>query len=194
MTLHPQGIKGLWKSGLVLDWHTIDSVCVGENEFGFPIFETTRSEIGELLYQFKYHNNQEALKLLLETACRYLDKAKGKFDVVIPIPPSKPSRTVTAQIAKGLAKCLNAQYCGDILQKRASTEELKSVREPERREELLSKAFSISSSNISDQVVLLVDDLFRSGATLEAATKVVKKQGKAAAVYVFAVTRTRVNR
>lgn len=69
-TLNPQGIKGTWKSGIVSDWHTIDSVCVGENEFGHPIFETTRSEIGELMYRFKYRNDAEALKQLFSIACK----------------------------------------------------------------------------------------------------------------------------
>lgn len=194
MTLHPQGIKGPWKSGIVLDWHTIDSVCVGENEFGYPIFETTRSEIGELLYKFKYRHDQAAFDQLIFWACKYLEKAKGKFDAVMAIPPSNPTRTVTAQIASGLAACLKSQYIQDGLQKVALTEELKSVQDPDRRKEILSGAFQADSSKISGKSVLLVDDLYRSGSTLEAATNVTYSQGKAKAVYVFAVTRTRVNR
>lgn len=194
MTLHPQGIRGPWKSGVVLDWHTIDSVCVGENEFGHPIFETTRSEIGELLYRFKYRHDQTAFDQLIFSACKYLEKAKGKFDAVLPIPPSNPTRTVTAQIASALSACLNSRYIQGALQKVALTEELKTVQDTERRKEMLSGTFQADPSKIAGKSVLLVDDLYRSGATLEAATNVVYAQGKATAVYVFAVTRTRVNR
>ncbi len=194
MKLHPQGIKGLWKSGIVLDWHTIDSVRVGENEFGHPIFETTRSEIGELLYRFKYRNDSDALRQPLSAACEHLAKAKGKFDIVAPIPPSNPSRTVTAQIARGLAECLGGAYGGDAIVSRGSINDLKSVHDPDRRKELLAGAFRASPNALTGTTVLLVDDLFRSGATLEAATKAAYEQGHAHAVYVFAVTRTRVNR
>jgi hypothetical protein len=40
--LCPQGVKGPWKAGIVLDWHTLASQVIGENEFGHPIFDTQR--------------------------------------------------------------------------------------------------------------------------------------------------------
>lgn len=195
MQLHPQGIQGLWKSGIILDWHTIDSVCVGENEFGHPIFETTRSEIGELLYRAKYHNDSAALKKLLSESCKCLAKAKGKFDIVAPIPPSKPGRNTTAQIAQGLAECLGGIYGGNAIGwKRRPEQEIKSVQEPEKRKVLLENALIASPDMLNGKIILLTDDLFRSGATLEAATKAAYEQGHASEVYVFAVTRTRRNR
>ncbi|HSB73357.1 MAG TPA: phosphoribosyltransferase family protein [Candidatus Methylomirabilis sp.] len=39
--------------------------------------------------------------------------------------------------------------------------------------------------------VLLVDDLYRSGATLNAVTEALRTKGKVSAVYAFAPTRTR---
>ncbi len=194
MMLHPQGIEGPWRSGIILDWHIIDSVFVGENEFGYSMFDTTRSEIGELLYQFKYRGDQAAFEKLIHATCNYLDKKKEKYDVVIPIPPSSSSRTVTAQIARGLATCLNTQYVQDGVHKVRRTEELKSIYDPDRRREILAGAFQAASDKISGKTVLLVDDLYGSGATFGEATKVVYEQGGASAVDVFAVTRTRVNR
>jgi predicted amidophosphoribosyltransferase len=41
--------------------------------------------------------------------------------------------------------------------------------------------------------ILLVDDLVRSGATLNAVTRLLKTEGGAAAVFVLALTRTRSN-
>ena len=194
MTLHPQGIKGSWRSGIILDWHTIDSKCIGENEFGHPIFETTRSDIGELLYRFKYKNDKGALKELLSLTCKFLVTTKGQFEVFVPIPSSNPKRTVTKQIARGLAQCLEGQYCDSAITKQGATEELKNVNDPDRRRELLSGVFRAAPEFLNGKIVLLVDDLYRSGATLEAATKVAYEHGHAKAVYVFAVTRTRVNR
>jgi competence protein ComFC len=59
--LHLQGVKGPWTAGIGLDWHTTGSQLIGEDESGQLIFETQRSEIGELLYQLRYRNDQTAL-------------------------------------------------------------------------------------------------------------------------------------
>jgi predicted amidophosphoribosyltransferase len=194
MTLHPQAIDGPWKAGIVLDWHTVDSRLAGEDSHGHPIFDTTRSEIGELLYQFKYRANQVALASLLRLALGRLATARGRFQLVVPIPPSNPSRTVTRQIAEGLATGLGAPCSLTALRKTVATEELKSIADPARRKEMLSGALVADPRQMRDRSVLLVDDLYRSGATLEAATEAAYAQGRAAAVYVFAVTRTRVHR
>lgn len=178
----------------MLDWHTVDSKHAGENEFGHPVFDTTRSEIGELLYQFKYRSNGKALNQLLALAMERMARAKGKFDLVLPVPPSNPLRTITQQIAAGLAAGLSAPTSVTALIKVRATDELKSVADPARRRELLSGVFAADPAQIQGKSILLVDDLYRSGATLEAATEAAYAQGKASAVYVFAVTRTRVNR
>lgn len=195
MQLHPQGVRGPWKSGIVLDWHTIDSKCVGENEFGHPIFETTRSELGELLYRFKYKNDQAALAPLVEAAARYLEKAKDRFRLLVPVPPSNLARKdpPTILIAQGIGKLLSIEVVTDAIRKTVSTPQLKSVHDPEKRQELLAGAHVADPDKLNGKSILLVDDLYRSGATMAAITKVAYDQGKVSAVYVFALTRTRVN-
>lgn len=195
MVLHPQGIKGPWQTGIVLDWHTVASQVIGQNEFGHPIFDNTRSEIGELLYQFKYRNDQNALQQIVRATIEYLgDKVKGRIDVILPVPPSNPTRTVTSQIAQGLATGLGVGFSHTALTKSKNTNELKSVTDPEERKKALEGAFKADKQQLEGKSVLLVDDVYRSGATLSAATEVVAGQGKAKAVYVLAITRTRVHR
>ena len=195
MELHPQGISGPWKAGIVLDWHTVGSQIIGRNEFGFPIFDNTRSEIGEQLYRFKYKNDQNALTEILKASVQYLSAhSKGKFDLIIPIPPSHSTRTVTKQLAQGLAQSFSTNYSDKALIKTKSTSELKSVTDPEIRKSMLTGVFQADTSKIKGKNILLVDDLYRSGATLESATEVIMTQGQAQAVYVLAITRTRVDR
>jgi competence protein ComFC len=55
----PRQLFGKWKAGYALDVHTLSSVPIGSDEFGHMQFETTRSEIGELLYRLKYRSDQE---------------------------------------------------------------------------------------------------------------------------------------
>ena len=193
--IHPQGVRGPWKAGIVLDWHTVGSQMIGHNEFGHPIFDNQRSEIGELLYKFKYRNDQVALAGILSSTIEYLaERARGKFDLILPIPPSNASRTVTQRIAEGLAAGLNTAYSDSALVKIKSTNELKSVADPEVRKEMLRDAFQVDKAQVESKAVLLVDDLYRSGATLEAAAEAVGSQGNPKAVYVLAITRTRVHR
>jgi len=195
MMLHPQGVKGPWQAGIVLDWHTVASQVIGQNEFGHPIFDNTRSELGELLYQFKYQGDQSALKKILSATVEYLhERANGRFDLIVPVPPSNQARTVTSQLAKGLAIGLGTGFSATALVKTKNTSELKSVSDPEIRKQILDDAFRADNQQVASKTVLLVDDLYRSGATLEAATAALTTQGGAKSVYVLAVTRTRVHR
>lgn len=195
MQLHPQGINGTWQAGIVLDWHTVGSQIVGQNEFGYPIFDNKRSEIGEQLYRFKYKNDQNALSEILKASIRYLGThSRGKFDLILPIPPSDITRTVTKQLAQGLAKGFSSVHSDTALIKTRSTTELKSVTDPEVRKNMLNGVFQADPAQIKGKNVLLVDDLYRSGATLESATEATISQGQAKTVYVLAITRTRVHR
>ena len=192
--LHPEYVEGAWKKGITLDVQTLESHAVGEDELGRPVFNTRRSELGELLYLFKYQSDQRALEQILAIVTDHLSKTKGRFDLIVPIPPSNPTRTVTQQIAAGLAAGLGAPTSTTAVTKVRATDELKSITDPTRRKELLKGAFAADPTQILGKSILLVDDLYRSGATLEAATEAAYARGGAKAVYVFAVTRTRVHR
>ena len=44
---------------------------------------------------------------------------------------------------------------------------------------------------LKGKTVLLIDDLFQSGATMNVAARVIREQGEAITVYALALTRTR---
>ncbi|HEY8749953.1 MAG TPA: hypothetical protein VIM11_18360 [Tepidisphaeraceae bacterium] len=54
MMTNPIEIPGAWTRGWTLDLHTISSTFLGYNEYGHAQYDTTRSTLGELLYQLKY--------------------------------------------------------------------------------------------------------------------------------------------
>jgi len=60
--------------------------------------------------------------------------------------------------------------------------------------ELLNDAYAVVAGSTKDRAILLVDDLYRSGATLEAVTKSLLGQGQARKVFALTFTRTRSNR
>jgi len=61
-------IYGAWKEGYVLDLHTISSTYIADDEDGNPMFDTKRSEIGQLLYRLKYDSDETAVEDLVNAA------------------------------------------------------------------------------------------------------------------------------
>lgn len=51
MTIDPTEVQGAWTRGWTLDRHTTSSTFLGYNEYGHAQYDTTRSGLGELLYQ-----------------------------------------------------------------------------------------------------------------------------------------------
>jgi hypothetical protein len=52
--INPQRIYGNFVWGVALDVHTLSRTYLGLNESGHEVYDTARSEVGELLYRLKY--------------------------------------------------------------------------------------------------------------------------------------------
>ncbi|MCF7731836.1 MAG: hypothetical protein K9N23_09115 [Akkermansiaceae bacterium] len=74
------------------------------------------------------------------------------------------------------------------------TKELKAVFDLEQREGLLHGAFRALPQVLEGRNVLLLDDLFRSGATLAEAAREILKNGRAKSLVAITLTKTRSNR
>ena len=74
--IKPKRIKGNWKDGFALDFHTVKSEYIGDDEYGHPQYNTTRSEIGELLYKLKYKRDNSVLSDII-TAASHFVKTQG---------------------------------------------------------------------------------------------------------------------
>jgi competence protein ComFC len=75
--------------------------------------------------------------------------------------------------------------------KTRETPQLKNVFDFDERLRLLDGAFEVDRPNVEDKTILLFDDLFRSGATLNAITSVLYDQGGASDILALTLTRTR---
>jgi competence protein ComFC len=191
--IHPKELKGDWEAGYALDAQTLESTYVGDNEFGHRMFDTKRSALGELLYQLKYHNDSAAIAPIVETVAEFLKTSKASFEVIIPVPPSNPSRRSqpVIEIAKSLSSTMNIPLCEKCVLKVKSTPQLKNVYDLSERERVLTDAFAVNTKETSGKRVLLFDDLYRSGATMNAVARILRSSGQARAVFVLALTYTR---
>ncbi len=78
---------------------------------------------------------------------------------------------------------------------KASGAELKGIDDPDERKRLLEKSIQISGrEDISGQDILVLDDLHRSGATLNACCELLRRQARVRKVCVLTMTGTRTNR
>ncbi|MBF4103122.1 ComF family protein [Gallibacterium anatis] len=76
-----------------------------------------------------------------------------------------------------------------------NTSELKSLNDPLEREKILQGAFDVrDSSTYRNKKILIIDDLFRSGSTLNEISKTLYSKANVQNVYIVTLTKTRVNK
>jgi competence protein ComFC len=193
INISPKTIPGKWREGYALDYHTLKSDFIGYDEYGHPLFNTERTEIGELLYKLKYKLDKSVITSIVETTADFVNSWGQKLNLILPTPPSRSRRSYqpVIEIAKALSLKLKVAFCNNCINKVKATPELKNVYDYNERIKLLQDAYNINRSKVKGQNVLLFDDLYRSGATLNAITDALYLEGEVANVYALALTRTR---
>jgi competence protein ComFC len=189
--IHPKEIKGSWEQGYVVDVHTISSTMIGYNEFGHPEFDTVRSQLGELVYCLKYKADKAAIPSVVEAAASFVSEWGIKPEAVVGMPPSKHRNfQPVTELAGELARALKIVLSTESLKKTKMTQQMKDVGDFSARVTTLEAAF-VSDKRLEGKTVLLFDDLFQSGATMNVAARTLKGQGLVKSVYALALTRTR---
>ena len=193
VNVNPLRIPGRWRDGFVLDYHTTGSTYLGDNEFGHPVFDTKRTELGELLYRLKYRSDTAAITELVAAAQTFLQSWNPGATLILPVPPSRKarSRQPLLLLAEELGQRLGVPVRPDAVVLVKEIPELKNVYDYDARMRLLADAHRVDTSVTTGQVVLLFDDLYRSGATMNAITRTLYETGQVADVFALALTRTR---
>jgi len=165
---------------------------IGYNEFGHPEFDTVRSPMGELVYRLKYKSDRAAVSTMLDTVVKFVKEWAIHPDAIVPMPPSKLQRSFqpVVEIATDLAKALNVGLNTTSLRKTMVTGQMKDVGDYSERVAALSAAFACDKQ-LEGKKVLIFDDLFQSGASMNVAARTLKEQGLVTSVFALAVTRTR---
>lgn len=188
-------LKGNWKTGFAFDVHTLSSVYLGVDALGHKKWESTRSEMGELVYRLKYRGDKTLVVKIVDLLGKY--PGIDTLDAIIPIPPTNRSRTFQPvnEIARELGKRVNVEVLDNILEKQGGGQELKNVEGFDERKNILEQTLVLMNNyDLSGKNVLLIDDLYRSGSTLTVATDILYQQAHAATVSVLTMTKTRSKR
>lgn len=193
MKVNVMKLYGPWDAGYVLDRHVLSSEMVGYNEHGHITFNTTRSDAGEAAYQLKYKSDFSQLQPLANAIATEIVPKLGFISFVAPIPPSKTRfRQPVIELAREVGKIICKPCLENVLVKHSATSQMKDTSRDERKSALLS-SFSYSDTLANDYKynILLIDDLYSSGATFEAAFTILKQYSKIERIYVAAISRTK---
>lgn len=191
MEVNIKKIEGNWTLGYSLDKHTTRSTPIGYNEYGHMQFDTERPEAGEALFQLKYRSDFSQVPIIGLQLYNSFGKTFSSSSLVIPMPASKArTKQPVTELARNLAGRMGIPCVENLLVKTGSTPAMKDI---EARDEKVStlmgvfKVYDVLGVGLFD--VLIVDDLFDTGSSLEAATTVLRSYSKIRNIYVATVTR-----
>ena len=186
-------LNGNWKGGFACDIHTLSSRHLGVDEHGHDKWDNTRSEMGQLIYQLKYSNDFSTIPQIIDRLCDQIT-IEG-FDCIIPAPASKKRRLQPVDaISQALGKQRHIPVLVGFLSKTGNLE-LKGMDDPIQRANALRSSIKVvGEEDISGKKVLLLDDLYRSGATLNACCQVLREEELVGEIWVLTMTKTRRNK
>jgi predicted amidophosphoribosyltransferase len=194
MQVQLKKLEGSWDLGYALHKHTLSSVYLGDDEYGHPRFDTTRSEPGESLYQLKYRGDWDQVKPLAAQVKTSLLPLFGKIGLIIPMPASTVrARQPVNEIATELGRLTDTPVFDNIIVKAPAPQgspQLKNLHGREEKDAALQGRFSINPAITNEGCwnALLLDDLFDTGATMDAVSKTLRTYKKINQVYAASLT------
>ena len=176
---HPRPLVGPWDVGWSLGFHS-----------GFSGADWNRSKIGELVYKLKYEGERSAAIPLvwhIMALCEKYPELKD-VDAIVPVPPTmRRDFDPVTTVANALSENIGVPVRSVVVRKK--------VRRPQKELNTLAQkkaniagAFGVKG-DIRGLRVLVLDDLFDSGATLEEMSRILKDAG-ASRIAVMTLSRT----
>ena len=148
---------------------------------GFGVFRY-RCVSGSI-YRFKYSGRREYADFYAEAAMESIGRSmRGMHaDAIIPVPmyPGKQRRRGYNQaevFAKALGKRLMVPVRGDVVTRVRDTVPMKLLDSSERRTNL-KKAFNIAENDVKFKCIILIDDIYTTGSTMDELAREFRRHG-----------------
>lgn len=156
---------------------------------------TYNEKVRALIHELKYREMTRIADYLADHTIKYLHSHQpfSKVDYVCPVPlhPTKKRErgyNQAALIARKIAGHFNWQFKPELI-KRVRFTESQSNLSPQERKLNVGRAFSVDRNSILYEVnILIIDDVFTTGATVNSISRVLKKHA-VDKVYVLTVAR-----
>ena len=151
-----------------------------------------KGDIKECIYRFKYANMRCYSDFFALSSYRRYGKIikSWNVDVIVPVPMYKKKQrkrgyNQAEEFAKALSRMTGVKVDSKLLIRRKDTVPMKSLSKQQRYENL-KQAFAVRGKS-NYKRVLVVDDIFTTGSTIDACARVLKKNG-VETVYSFCIT------
>ena len=140
-------------------------------------------EMRQSLHRYKYKARREYTEFygrLMDQQCRGFVRQWG-IDVLVPVPMYAHKKKVRGYnqaelLAKRLGEIWNLPVEADMLVRCRNTRPMKELDDRERRKNL-QNAFKVRKSVVKYKKVLLIDDIYTTGSTMDACATVLKMAG-----------------
>ncbi|NLE83349.1 MAG: ComF family protein [Chloroflexi bacterium] len=162
---------------------------------GFRAFAFYDGVVRKAIHHLKYQNDLTIGRYLAGFLEMVYQRSTWETDMVIPIPIGEQKMqqrgyNQAERLAKPFSERLNLAYSSDALIRINETSSQVGLNQDERRENVR-QAFVARANQVNGKRILLIDDVFTSGATLEAASLELMGAG---ASQVHCLTLAKVNR
>lgn len=158
-------------------------------DMGMAVFQYNEA-VSESIYRFKYHNQRTYAGFYGKAMAKQYGKLILKLGVeaIIPVPISEKKRILRGYnqaelIGKELAGLVNRPLETNLLVRIKNTVPQKELT-PQQRRNNLKNAFKINENIVKYKVVLLVDDIYTTGSTIDACAGVLKTAGVEKVYYI----------
>ena len=169
----------------------LKSTFTGYDSYGHPQFDSTRTEVGEALYQLKFKADWNQVEPLAQSIADRIYLEFENVGFIIPMPATKVRlRQPVLEIATQLGRLVNKPVFCNILLKTPNGKPLKDLSTKEEKIAAIGNSLTITDEieGAGPWNVLLIDDLFHTGASMEAACKALRTYPKVNKIYVAALT------
>ncbi len=152
-----------------------------------------KGAVRQSIYRLKYGNRREyGIAYAQELSHRYGDWIRSRdIQLIVPIPLHKKRQrqrgfNQAELVARELGERLQLPVCSDLLIRWRHTRPQKELNDKERKNNL-KKAFKIARNHVQLEHILLVDDIYTTGSTMDGAAEVLREAG-ASRIYCMNVS------
>jgi len=143
-------------------------------------FSEYKDVLKNKILAYKFNDKKYLKDFFAEELSRYLLNLEADYIIGVPISTKRMRErgyNQTNLVAKKLGQILNIKYVSDILIKTGDTVHQSGLSKTERKINIKNSFKVADKYDICDKKILLIDDIFTTGATVNECSKMLKKAG-----------------
>ena len=145
-----------------------------------------------LIHSLKFDGIKHIYKIFVPYILRRIENLNEEIDIVTSVPMNrkkmiKRGYNQSKLIAKELGKCAKIEFC-EVLKENSGAKQQRSLNYDERFINVIDRYKTINNAKFQNNVVLLIDDVFTTGATINECSRKLIMSG---AAKIFSVTLVR---